>query len=248
MKFGHTYLPIEEFQPTENILFIDESLHDQENIQNLLQGKIQDVHEKNIVCRGYFQNTNLYLSQRNYLLHELHNSNDYWFGIDGQKQYIQDFFESCKHSIEDLSEKDVVISLRLDDFRAANDSTSNIIPPEYYLDVLENLGEINHVFIVCDTIREKWEHQYIKRFEKWNPVVLQKDMMHDCALIRDAPILLHSNSTFCWIMSFLSNNKTKTRYIPITYFNNMYVLEKIEEQDHLQIVNPMSHETIISSD
>ena len=67
--------------------------------------------------------------------------------------------------------------------------------------------------------------------------------MHDCALMRDCSILLHSNSTLCWIMSFLSETKMQ-RYIPKTNFYKSQSLDKIENMDMLTDIAPLSHSNV----
>ena len=249
LEFGHQYIPWEEFPREENqqTMTLYESLHDQENVHNLLRGNIENVREKNIICSGYFQETFMYFVRREKLIPFLFSPaslEDYWFGVNGEKQFIRDFLLSTTHSIPDLSIRDVVISLRLDDFQAANDPTSNIIPPEYYGEILENLeGKFDRLFIVCDTLRHDWEHRYIAFFDKWKPILLQKDLLHDFALIRDAPVLLHSNSTFCWMASFLSSLQKK-RFIPNTKFYQIQKLHKIEETDVLDYISPLYHNQV----
>ena len=86
------------------------------------------------------------------------------------------------------------MSLRLDDFIQLPDPVSDIIPPSYYLDIIESRN-FNRLIIVCDTIRHDWERKYLEFFDKWTPTLIQKDIYHDCALYREAPYLIHSNST-----------------------------------------------------
>lgn len=269
IEFGHKYIPIEEF--TKNCLeedtrilknsstsvgeveskdFVGEAetnhsnrqlffIVNENNIDDVLNNII-DIREQNIICDGFFQKDSLYIPRRDILLDNLYNSNDYWFGCYGEKQNIRDFLYST-HSCH-INNKDVVISLRLDDFIQLPCPTSDILPPEYYLNILETL-DFNSLFIVCDTIRHDWEHKYIEFFNKWNPQLIQEDLIHDCALMRECPILIHSNSTLCWIMSFLSKKKIQ-RYIPRTNFYGGQSLNNIEENDVLQIINPLKHQEV----
>lgn len=241
LKWGHTYMPVEEVEYTEDtIVRVDDS-----NYAEIIQGPPP---EKNIVCRGFFQNDALYLSHRQALLEAWSNCDDYWIGVKGRKQSIRDFLQTCQHSIENLSDKDVVLSLRLDDFIQLPCPTSDIVPPEYYVEVLENLPTMDRLFIVCDTIRHDWEHAYLRFFRKWNPILIQKDLMHDCALLRDAPVLLHSNSTLCWFMSFISGLPRKTRYIPKTNFYSSQSLNAIDPEDVVTHVAPLSHHDVYHLD
>ena len=71
--------------------------------------------------------------------------------------------------------------------------------------------------------------------------MVSEDLETDFALMRDCPILIHSNSTLCWMASFLSEKKTK-RYIPKTNYYINQSLNKIEENDTLIEVKTMEKE------
>ena len=80
--------------------------------------------------------------------------------------YVKDYLNGT-HSIN-LTPRDVIISLRLDDFIQYPCKTSDIIPPQYYIEILENMkieNDIAKVYIVCDTIKYDWEHKYIEYFK-----------------------------------------------------------------------------------
>ena len=234
IDFNLTYLPIEEIPTRDNVFLINE-----ENVEDFLDKKI-DIGEQNIICDGFFQKDSLYISRRENLLLKLYQSEDYWYGCHGEKQTIADFLYK-KHSY-DIQPNDIVVSLRLDDFIQLPRETSDIIPPEYYLNILESIS-FDQLYIVCDTIRHDWEHRYIEFFNKWNPILIQKDLLHDCAIMRDCPRLIHSNSTLCWIMSFFSKTKTQ-RYIPKTNFYGGQSLNHIEKTDVLQHIKPLPHHDV----
>ena len=243
IEFDREYIPIEEIPSKDNVFFVNE-----ENAEDFLNHKI-DIGEQNIICDGFFQKDSFYLPRRDVLLKSLYRSEiigvqfksyDYWYGCHGEKQYIDDLLY-CSNSY-DIGPNDVVVSLRLDDFIQLPRETSDIIPPEYYLNILESIS-FDKLYIVCDTIRHDWEHNYIEFFNKWNPILIQKDLLHDCAVMRECPRLLHSNSTLCWIMSFFSKTKNE-RYIPKTNFYGGQSLNQIEKTDVLQHVKPLSHHAV----
>ena len=60
--------------------------------------------------------------------------------------------------------------------------------------------------------------------------------------MRDCKRLIHSNSTLCWIISFLSDKKE--RYIPKTCFNINQTLDKIGDGDKIYYVQPLDHDEI----
>lgn len=222
LKYGHVYVPYCELEDS-NIIY--------ENDIDTLNPNT------NLILDGYFQISNYYVPYRNELL-KLNTSDDYWV-VDNKQVYIRDFFKNTI-TLDDS----IVISLRLDDFIQLPCKTSDIIPPDYYLTILEELPR-KQVYIVVDTLRMDWEKQYIQYFKKWNPILIQGTLMEDFAVLRDCPILLHSNSTFCWIASFFSHHP-KERYIPKTNFYVGQKLSKIEDSDILTEIKPLLHADVYS--
>lgn len=241
---NYKYIPIQNMSAIDRI---NSFIVNETNIRDCLYNPPNDFFEKNIICDGYFQHSDLFVPHIDVLKKILYDktNDDYWIKNNtiNTREYISHFLYS-KHKLEDLNENDIVISLRLDDFIQLPAPRSDIIPPEWYLNILENWKKFNRLFIVCDRIRHEWEFNYIRFFDKWNPIIIQDDLLHDCALMREAPVLIHSNSTLCWIMSFFSLNENKQRFIPKTLFYGGQSLDCIGKNDSLQIVNTLSHNDV----
>lgn len=237
-KFGHKYIS------SENVNLSDFMLINEENIKDLLDGKINA--QKNILLSGFFQKSEYFVEYRKELLDLVYNSDDDYFILNKKKCYIKDYIVNSTHKIN-INKNDLVISLRLDDFIQNPCKTTDIIPPQYYIDILNNMDVNSNVYIVCDKIKYDWEFKYVDFFKKWNPILIQEDLKHDIALMRDCNILIHSNSTLCWIISFLSNKEK--RIIPFTpkiFMNQNQKLEKIEQNDILNYVDPLTHSELSS--
>ncbi len=250
LKFGHQYVALEDDTPEKNyssgegVITIND-----ENAKEYLEKKEIESH---ILLNGYFQNSDFYFKYRNTLIDMIENSQDSWLYLErrydpitqtmnviNERVFIRDFFR-CSHHYN-FTHTHIVVSLRLDDFYQAPRETSDIIPVSHYLSVIDSIIIPEaRVFILCDKIRYEWEANYVSLFAKYNPVVIQENVMHDCAVMRDCPILLHSNSTLCWMMSFLSRNKI-LRVIPKTSFYGVQNLGKIEEKDYVYMVKTMTH-------
>jgi hypothetical protein len=250
LKYGHTYVSIEEVaDKTTDVFMVYET-----NISDLLStNPVPDLAKMNIICDGFFQQSEYYVPIREQLLSDLSGCEDYWIGHKGVRQYICDFI-SGTHKME-LSPDDIVISLRLDDFIQSPCPTSDIIPPQYYTHILENWCSLRNrtepfgkLYIVCDTIRHDWERKYLEFFKKWDPILIQEDLLHDCSMMRDCPTLIHCNSTFCWIASFFSTDPAKVRFIPKTNFYNGQSLNKICDSDIIQNVSPLPHSDVYALD
>jgi hypothetical protein len=237
VKFGHTYVTCDLLK--EDAFDITES-----NIEDVLENPPAELFEKDVHCKGYFQKSDLFIKYRKELLDCLYNTQDIWVE-NGNTTYVRDFLHT-PHKYK-LKENDIVMNLRLDDFIQRPCPTSDIIPPQHYMNILENYKfDFNQLYIVCDTIRHDWEREYLKFFDKWNPILIQENILHDCAIMREAPTLIHSNSTLCWMMSFFANT-SKKRYIPRTNFYAGQKLGKIDEEtDTLIEVKPMHHHDVFN--
>jgi hypothetical protein len=220
---------------------------------------------KHIFCDGYFQQSDFYIPLRDRLIEILYqdSNTDYWIQENGNLFSIFSFLTHSSHILFQEHEQnqnqiqtqtqtqEIVLNLRLDDFIQLPCPTSDILPPSYYLSILDSIGpsNIHKIWIVCDTIRHAWEKKYLEYFEHYcekyaiEIILLQNTLTEDCATMRDCPILIHSNSTLCWIMSFLSRNPKK-RYIPNTLFYPSQSLKMIELTDSYYIVKPLLHQEV----
>lgn len=200
---------------------------------------------KNILCNGYFQNENLLIKYRHKILNSLDISDDFFQRYDRIYPSTKDikFISKINYFLRsplnfDLYDDDIVLSLRLDDFINSHNLNfeTSILPYTFYTEILDKI-EYNRVIIVCDILRESWEHKYIKKFSKYNPIILHQDLESDIAILRNCKRLIHSNSTMCWFFSFISHKIE--RYIPNYSFVDTQKLTKIVEKDFLIDVVPM---------
>ena len=242
VKSGHQYIPREDF-PADNCVIVNDS-----NITEILNN-IHIYATKHILCQGFFQKSDLFVNCRKEIMSLMYScdNNDYWLYKDEYKStndrmYIKDYIINNRHNVC-LQHNDVVVSLRLDDFIQYPCKTSDIIPPQYYIDILTNMNITSEkLYIVCDTIKQDWEHKYVEYFKQWNPILIQGTLQHDIAVMRDCNKLIHSNSSLCWIISFLSNKNE--RFIPTTHFYASQSLLQISQTDKLSDVSPLNHSEV----
>lgn len=272
----HIHIPIEEtssgqYNPKICTIIISETTFDPKNKCDLVETIQKNCNGKNTICDGYFQDSRYFVPFREELLKLLYSEStkkDHWIGCSGYLEYISSFLYSS--SLLNLNGA-VIISLRLDDFIQYPCKTSDIISPQYYTKILDTYlsyngegycGEnISHyrglsqehgripLFIVCDTIRHDWEREYLKFFDKWDYQLIQSgDLLHDCAIFRDCSFLIHSNSSLCWMMSFLSRRENKQRFIPRTGFYKEQYLGIISDYryDTLITLSPLTHDNVLN--
>ena len=244
IKLGHKYLSFSEFEmnkiPKEQIF-----IYNDENIEDIINNKNniwEAIKKKHLIGEGYFQKSDFFIKDRETLLEIINNKEnmDYWI-FENKKIFIKDFL-LYKNNF-DFNNNDIVLSLRLDDFIQFPCETSDILPPTFYTNILDELI-FEKLYIVCDKLSWDWEINYLDFFKKWNPILIQGSIIHDASIIRDCKNLIHSNSTFCWIMSFFSKTKLK-RFIPNTNFYKGQKLLKISENDSFYEVKPLSHKEVL---
>ena len=210
---GHSYVPLESFKGDNPLVLTDATY-----IEAL---KNPEIKMRNIYLDGFFQNSEPLVFYRDALLALLQECKDVWF--EGTTcRTIAEFLHTP--SPVNVGSRDVVLSLRLDDFIQLPCPTSDIISPTFYTNLLETLF-FEKLYIVCDRLRYDWEYKYMEYFKKWSPILIQGTLIDDAAFMREAPVLIHSNSTFCWIMSYFSR-APKQRFIPRTYFYRGQTLDE----------------------
>ena len=241
VRFGHRYVPRKEFHHETCTLVTEKTIQDVFLTPNLSQS--------HICLQGDFQNSEYYTKYRKEIIQEIFKdgNNDYW-EMDNAVVYVKDYLLHSKHSVS-LQPNDIVVHLRLADFIQIPCATSDILPPQFYIEKLTKRNLQQNVYIVVDTITQQWERNYIQFFSKWNPIVLQQSLSQDIALIRDCSTLIHSNSSLCWIVSFLSNKDHRILpYTPKTYMNQNQSLKKISDSDELYYVAPLDHKEVFELD
>lgn len=200
----------------------------------------------NIYMDGYFQDTRLFVRFRDIILDLVRDlsPNEKMPDNNCNMRLISKFINT--RSPIYFNESDLVLSLRLDDFYQAKnpDGVSMVIPAEFYCQLLDSL-DFDRLYIVCDKIRHNWEKKYLAVFDRFEPIhLIGGDLEHDCAVMREAPRLIHSNSTLCWINSFLTPTikpKMERHIVQLTTDdeNRMGIINP--ETDILHRVNPMTH-------
>lgn len=231
--FGHVYSPA----------LVEESITvNEEDFDRILAERPYYLSFVNIRIKGLFQRSEWFVPYRQVLLDMVYAkyNRDYW--VAEKPVFVKELLADQPSAVS-VDKDTLFLSLRLDDFMHYPWHTKTDIPyPSYYTDLLRKLT-FTKLYIICDTIRHDWEIEYLKAFAPWNPVLLQESFAHDCSLLRNCQRLIHSNSTLCWVMSFLSRGK-KERYIPNTRHYPEQCLEAIEDGDVVLYPETMEHEEL----
>lgn len=248
LKFGHSYIPYEKFAKeclNEKNIEIGE-----ENLFPLFENESQELNG-NVILKGFFQKSDIFVKYRKELLDLLDKSLEDTWKLEGKEYSISQFIDQDNHKLP-ISKNDIILNLRLDDFIQLPRERSDILPPNYYLEMLNTIPKNpeTKIYIICDKIKCNWENQYLECFKHYNITVgipgYNGTIWEDFKIMRDCDTLIHSNSTFCWIASFLSKVENKKRFIPRTNFYGGQNLKKINETDVLLDVNTLSHHDVFN--
>ncbi len=223
----------------------DPFILDDNAYKQFIEGRNEEiVKNKNVLCKGFFQDDRLLLRFRERLLEEILNSKEIIYDNNCRNRSLRSFFQTIPTIYP--TDRDIVISLRLEDFFHPSAQTTDIVPPKFYLDILSR-QTFERLIIVCKqpSSDRKWEERYLTQFAAWNPILIHGSLEEDSALMRAAPRLIHSNSTLCWFNSYLSNKIQ--RFIPDTGFYPEQRLGIIDPTtDCIIKIKPMTHQEVLA--
>lgn len=130
---------------------------------------------------------------------------------------------------------EIVVHLRMDDFRGAGkDHSSVILHPNYFHQILPDLQETYKlpIRIVYDRKENPKEKDYVDTFAKYAPIFQSSDPLVDFATLVKAKVLVSSNSTFSWMAGFLA--KDQIRILPTIHHMGAQRLGKIDMSDEVK--------------
>ena len=221
LEYGYEYVQKYEtgaryIVPTEGFRTLSEEMW--ESLSEAI-GKyhIPTIFQSNtLVVEGYFQNSVPLVKHRKTIMKNLERLR--FEIIDGVT--MQDLL-TAPAPIE-LRDTDVVVHVRLSDFREAN----LVASPASQLAILRSL-QPERVIIVCDKPTTDAERSYLKFFEEFHPIFQHGTELEDFATLRSAKRIILTNSTFSWAATYFGDAQ---RWIPAPTFNE---LGKISETDIL---------------
>jgi len=205
--FGHTLVPYSSM--CENAYEVDDTNHYYEAMRDVILTnedykialKGHPFAKRDIILHGFFQQSDLLLKFRDSLLTKFTASNT---------DRISHGIRVCDIvTTKGLATSDeVVVHFRLDDFQSEN--STQVLHPGVFLETLRKLP--NSKRIVSQKPKNYAEKLYFSMFESLHPAIQHGTVLEDFATLRDAEIVLCSNSTFAWCAAFLGHQKTC--YIP----------------------------------
>lgn len=182
--------------------------------------------KKNIRLEGFFQQSEFLVPFRQTILSFFTPSNSDFinetFTVAEIAQRIQSF----------PTFQEIVVHLRLDDFRGAGQNhTSVILHPDYFHKILPRLLQEKNlpVRVVYERKKHIAEEAYIQTFVRYQPTFQSSEILNDFATLTNAKVLVSSNSTFSWMAAFLA--KDQLRILPMIRHMGSQSLGSIDSSD-----------------
>lgn len=175
-------------------------------INNVLNDKIPKLENKPYYFIDYYQHDKIYYKYRNELFNYMKSHPEHYVLTDGiiscdgnfQKFYIS---QILNNPIDFTKYYHNVIHLRLNDFV----SIGWYIKVEKFFPVLDSLDFTKKTCIVCQKPETEFEIEYINTLiNKYHCEVEHNDTLTDFHIMRNANVLVCSNSTLSWMAVYFS--------------------------------------------
>lgn len=182
--------------------------------------------KKNLRLEGFFQQSNYLIPFRQTILS--------FFTVTNTDSINEGFTvgQVVSHIQSLPSFNEIVVHLRLDDFRGAGkDHSSVILHADYYHRILPDLMAQHKipVRVIYERKNHLAEEAYVNTFTRYNPLYQSSDLLVDFATLVKAKVLVSSNSTFAWMAAFLATEQI--RVLPTIHHMGSQNLGKIDSTD-----------------
>lgn len=169
--------------------------------------KVEIDTSKDILLIGFFQRSEIFLKERDYLRSLFVEDNEN--NISNRIKISNIIKYKTKHTVEP-TENDLVLHVRLAgtfqwaDFIDMENKTSQLYEPESVKEIIKGI-KYDKLYIVCNTPKADWEKEYISEFDDLNPIVITGLLGDDFDFMLKAKKLVTSASTMSWMAAFLGN-------------------------------------------
>lgn len=195
-----------EVKPTFQINYEFQNVIDDEKFKTIYDAYLHGTPipldtRKNILMIGFFQRSEIYKAEGEYLrsLFCIENMSH----ISNRVQIGNILKYKTKHTIQPTT-KDLSLHLRCGDFWDHEKKRSQIFDPVRIKEIVRSIPH-ETLYIVSSPIAFAWEKEYYQQFEELNPVWIRGNMADDFDFLMKSPKLITSASTLSWIAAFLSN-------------------------------------------
>jgi hypothetical protein len=162
---------------------------------------------KDILMNGFFQRSEIFLNQRDYIRSLF--AEDNMNNISNRIKIGNIIKYKTKHTVAP-QENDLVMHVRLAsslqwaDFIDMENRTSQLYDPAQLKEIIKNI-KYDKLYIVCNTPKADWEKEYLSEFDDLNPTIISGLLGDDFDFMLKANKLMTSASTMAWMAAYLGN-------------------------------------------
>jgi hypothetical protein len=214
--------------------------------QKLLENKNYrnpELFNRDILVKGHFQDDVAINIEREFIRGLFHENNH--DSIVKIPVHIRVSDVSTYKIQDEMDEEDIVLHLRLSDFKHRGGTSSEIIHPFSYFSILDNL-QWRKVIVVVKPLTDDFESKYLELFKrKYGDRVIFRastELLNDFNYLRLAKRLIISNSTFCWIAGFLGYPKES--YVIVNRYYTGQRMGAVSDNSHLCPIEYISPDQI----
>jgi hypothetical protein len=154
---------------------------------------------RDILLTGFFQRSEVFKFEREYLLSLFNKDN--MSHISNRIQIGNIVKYQTKHTIQP-TENDLTIHLRCGDFWDNQRNTSQMYHPDTIKNIVKNIPH-DKLYIVANKPDFPWEKDYYKEFDDLNPIWINGILGDDFDFLMKSRKLITSASTMSWMAAFL---------------------------------------------
>jgi hypothetical protein len=162
---------------------------------------------KDILMFGFFQRSEVFLKEREYLRSLFTEENT--SNISNRIKISSINKYQTKHTIQP-TENDLVLHVRLAgsfqwaDFIDMENRTSQLYDPDRLKSIIKGI-KYDKLYIVCNAPKSEWEKEYLAEFNDLSPTIISGLLGDDFDFMLKAKKLVTSASTMAWMAGFLGN-------------------------------------------
>jgi hypothetical protein len=202
----------DEVKPTFQINYEFNTVIDDAKFKKIITAYLRgDKYEldtsKDILMIGFFQRSEIFLREREYLRSLFVETN--MSNISNRIKVGNIVKYKSKHTIQP-TENDLVLHVRLAgsfqwaDFIDMENKTSQLYEPEKVKEIIKAIPH-EKLYIVCNEAKADWEKEYLNEFSDLNPVIISGVLGDDFDFMLKAKKLVTSASTMSWMAALLGN-------------------------------------------
>jgi hypothetical protein len=198
------YPSYEEIKPTFQINLEFNNVIDDEKFKAIITKHINgEKYEldtrRDILLMGFFQRSEIYKFEREYLRSLFNESN--MNNISNRIKIGNIVKYQSKHTVAP-TEADLTLHIRCGDFWDHAKNRSQIYHPEFLKRIIRSI-KYDKLYIVCNKPEFDWEREYYKEFDELSPIWVNGNLGDDFDFLMKSKTLITSASTMAWMAAFL---------------------------------------------